>query len=148
MGGEANGACVVAHLNSVTMQLMYKLISNIRVLRFTHKCPSHPHPPNDRYIMYGDVPDSFSLNIKKNSLRKDTRPFHTHLFIILFHKIYVFICFFLFSRRLGVACGCHRLGVVFVCRHRGAVFICVKAIQTSKVYIINDKKSNQWSSIY
>ena len=47
-----------------------------------------------------------------------------------------------------MACGCHRLGAMFVCRHHGVVFICVKAIQTSKVYIISDKKSNQWSSIY
>ena len=39
-----------------------------------------------------------------------------------------------------MACGCHRLSAMFVCRHHGAMFICVKTIQTSKVYIISDKK--------
>ena len=35
----------------------------------------------------------------------------------------------------------------FVCRRYGATFIYVKAIQMIKIYLINDKKSNKWSSI-
>ena len=33
------------------------------------------------------------------------------------------------------------------CRH-GATFICVWVIQTSKVYLVKDKKSKQWSIIW
>ena len=53
-------------------------------------------------------------------------------------------------------CGCCRLGATGGCVvlvqqfgfHRcGAAFICVYAIQTSKVYMVRDKKSNQWSSV-
>ena len=46
-------------------------------------------------------------------------------------------------RRLCVVFVCHHLGTEFVCYCRGVTFICVKAIQTSKVYSIDDKKSNQ-----
>ena len=44
-------------------------------------------------------------------------------------------------------CGYRRLGTVFVYHHDGTRFICVMMIQTSKVYPINNKKSNQWSSL-
>ena len=50
-------------------------------------------------------------------------------------------------RRLGAMCGCCRLHPVFVCRCHGATFICIRAIYKSKVYMISDMKSNQWSSI-
>ena len=50
-------------------------------------------------------------------------------------------------RRLDVTCSCCLLGTMFVCHYRGVTFICVKVMQTSKVYPISDKKSNQWSSI-
>ena len=40
-----------------------------------------------------------------------------------------------------------RLGTACVCRYRGATFIYVRAIQTSKIYLISEKKSNQWLSI-
>ena len=43
---------------------------------------------------------------------------------------------------------CCRLGTTFVCRLFGAVFVYVREIQKSNVYPINDKKLNQWSSIY
>ena len=47
----------------------------------------------------------------------------------------------------GVTCDYCRLGVTFIFHRRhGTMFICVKAIQTSKVYSINNKKVNQWSS--
>ena len=39
------------------------------------------------------------------------------------------------------------LGTTFVCRRRGTIFICMRSIQTNKIYSINDKKSNQWSSL-
>ena len=50
-------------------------------------------------------------------------------------------------RRLCTAFVCRRHGVSSVCHSRGATFICMKAIQTSKIYSIRDKKSNQWSPI-
>ena len=43
---------------------------------------------------------------------------------------------------------CCLRGALFVCHHYGVTFICLKAIQMSKIYPINDNKSNQWSSIY
>ena len=49
---------------------------------------------------------------------------------------------------LSAACGCRRLSAVFVCNRCCASFIYVMAIQTSKVYSIKYKKSNQLSSIY
>ena len=39
------------------------------------------------------------------------------------------------------------LGTSFICLRRSVTFICVRAIHTSKVYPIKDKKSNQWSLI-
>ena len=47
-----------------------------------------------------------------------------------------------------MACGCRRLGAAFVCRRRGASFISMRGIQINKVYLISDKKTNQWSLIY
>ena len=44
-------------------------------------------------------------------------------------------------------CGCHSLNVTFICRCCDVTFIYLRAIKTSKVYPISDKKSNQWSSI-
>ena len=44
--------------------------------------------------------------------------------------------------------GCVILVRHFVFRRRGAMSICVWAIQTSKKYLIKNKKSNQWSSLY
>ena len=38
-------------------------------------------------------------------------------------------------------------GTTFVFRHYNVAFICVMMIQMSKTYMINDNKSNQWSSI-
>ena len=40
-----------------------------------------------------------------------------------------------------------RLVVVSSCRPRRVTFICMRTIKTSKVYLINDKKSNQWLSM-
>ena len=60
---------------------------------------------------------------------------------------FLFFLFLCFSRRLGASCGCRLLGATFVCLCQGATIICVRAIQTSTVYPINNKKSNQWSSI-
>ena len=37
---------------------------------------------------------------------------------------------------------CNRLSAVFICLY-GATFICMRAIATSKIYPINDNKSNQ-----
>ena len=48
------------------------------------------------------------------------------------------LCLLSFLCGVCVNYGCCRLCVMF---------ICVRAIQTNKVYMINDKKSNQWSSI-
>ena len=45
--------------------------------------------------------------------------------------------------RLSAAFVCHCLGTVFIYRRDGTTFICVRAIQTSKIYLINDNKSNQ-----
>ena len=60
-------------------------------------------------------------------------------------NLFFFLCF---NHCLGAACDCRRcLSVAFDCRVHGATFICVKAIQTSKIYQISDKKSNQWLSI-
>ena len=49
--------------------------------------------------------------------------------------------------RLGATGGCVVSIRRFGFRHHDAAFICVSAIQTSKVYLIKNKKSNQWSSI-
>ena len=38
-------------------------------------------------------------------------------------------------------------GAEFVCRCHSATFICMRVIQTNKIYLISNKKSNQWSSI-
>ena len=57
---------------------------------------------------------------------------------------FVFSCF---SSFFGEACGCRRLGAAFIYSRHGVAFICARTIQTSKVYLINDNKSNQWSSI-
>ena len=60
-------------------------------------------------------------------------------------------------RRLNAAFGCRYLGAMcdciilvrgFVLLRHGTMFICVWTIQTGKIYLIRDKKSNQWSSIY
>ena len=40
-----------------------------------------------------------------------------------------------------------RLDTTFVFHRRGAMFIYVRTIQTSKIYMINKKKSNRWTSI-
>ena len=42
--------------------------------------------------------------------------------------------------RFSVSFDYYRLGVTFVYRRRSAMFICVIPIQTSKVYLINNKK--------
>ena len=44
--------------------------------------------------------------------------------------------------------GCVVLVRRFDFHRRGVAFICVFAIQMNKVYLIINKKSNQWSSIY
>ena len=43
----------------------------------------------------------------------------------------------------GVACDRRRFYALFEYYRRGVVFIYMKTIQTGKVYIINDQKSNQ-----
>ena len=51
--------------------------------------------------------------------------------------------------RLGAADGCVISIQRFGFRHRSTVFICIWTIQTSKVYTIINKKSNQrWSVCY
>ena len=49
---------------------------------------------------------------------------------------------------LGAVCDYHLLGAMFIYHHFGTSFICVRVIQMSKLYPINNKKSNQWLSIY
>ena len=49
--------------------------------------------------------------------------------------------------RFGAACGCRRLGVMCGCHCLGVAFISMRVIQMRKIYLINDRKSNQWSSI-
>ena len=49
---------------------------------------------------------------------------------------------------LGTVFGCRCHGATFVCRRHDMIFIYVRMIQMSKVYQINDNKSNQWLSIY
>ena len=44
-------------------------------------------------------------------------------------------------------CGCSYLGATFVYHRFDVAFICSITIKTSKIYSINDKKSNQWLSI-
>ena len=51
-------------------------------------------------------------------------------------------------RRLGEVSGCVVLVRCFGFRCHDAVFICVLVIQTSKIYSIRDKKSNQLLSNY
>ena len=51
-------------------------------------------------------------------------------------------------RRLDAVSGCVVSVQQFGFCRCGAAFICVWTIQISKVYIIRDKKSNQWSSVY
>ena len=46
-------------------------------------------------------------------------------------------------RRLSAVCGCVISVRRFVFRYYDAIFICLLAIQTSKIYLIKDKKSNQ-----
>ena len=57
-----------------------------------------------------------------------------------------------FRRRFGVVCGCCRLGTTYgyrrlsttlVCCRPNAIFVYVRVIQTSKIYPINNNKSNQ-----
>ena len=43
---------------------------------------------------------------------------------------------------------CCRFSVTFVCCLRDTIFIYMMTIQTSKVYVINDDKSNKYSLIY
>ena len=38
-------------------------------------------------------------------------------------------------------------GATFAFYRRGKMFICIKVIRMIKIYSINNKKSNQWSSI-
>ena len=61
-----------------------------------------------------------------------------------FNKVVIITAFD--CRLLSVAFSCCCFGVAFVCRF-GALFICVMVIQTSKIYLISNNKSNQWSSI-
>ena len=49
--------------------------------------------------------------------------------------------------RLGTVCSCRCRDMVCSYRSCDTAFICVRVIQTSKIYRINDKKSNQWSLI-
>ena len=42
---------------------------------------------------------------------------------------------------------CRRFDAMFIYRHRRTTFICIRMIHTSKIYLISDKKLNQWSSI-
>ena len=49
----------------------------------------------------------------------------------------MFVCY-----RFDVVFVCYRFGVVFVCCHDDVTFIYVMTIQTSKIYLINNNKSN------
>ena len=50
-----------------------------------------------------------------------------------------FLCF---NRHLGALSDCCCLGMTCVCRHHDMIFICFRTIQTSKIYLISDNKSN------
>ena len=57
--------------------------------------------------------------------------------------MFSFIFFSCFSHHLSEVCDRLHLGTVFIYRRCGAAFIFVRAIQTSKIYSINNKKSNR-----
>ena len=85
-----------------------------------------------------------------------------HLFLSFFSSIkwlfHTYLGFYLFFRDLVVVLVRRVIDVIlvqhvvlcisttFVCRCHGATFICGRLIQTIKVYPINDKILNQWSS--
>ena len=49
-----------------------------------------------------------------------------------------------FCRRFGAVYDCYRLGTTCdCCRLNAILFVCKRLIQTSKVYPINNNKSNQ-----
>ena len=54
-----------------------------------------------------------------------------------------FIYFSCFNRRLDKVCGFRRLDAMCDCRYFNMVFIYMRMMQISKVYPINNKKSNQ-----
>ena len=47
-----------------------------------------------------------------------------------------------------MTCDYCRFDMTFVFHRYGMTSICIRVIQTSKVYLISDNKSNQWLSIY
>ena len=55
--------------------------------------------------------------------------------------MFVFSCF---SHSFGLTYDCRRFSAMFVCRCRDAAIVYVRAIRTSKVYLISNNKSNQW----
>ena len=64
--------------------------------------------------------------------------------MVILHKyIFLFVFCSLSSRCLNVAYNCHFLDAMCSCHCLNAMFIYVIAIQTSKLYLIIDNKSNQ-----